>query len=128
MAYALALLSIALASVAQLSLKLGMSALPDWIQLAQFGNWATIEASALLWVMLGLACYGISMLVWIPVLARLPLSVAYPLLSLSYIIVYLVATRFDRWGELASDRRSAGIMLIVLGVLLVSRRGRGEER
>ena len=68
----------------------------------------------------GLACYLLSMLLWIRVLMRLPLSVAYPLLSISYVLVYLVATSWSFWGETASTARSAGIGLILLGVILVS--------
>jgi undecaprenyl phosphate-alpha-L-ara4N flippase subunit ArnF len=60
------------------------------------------------------------MILWIGVLSRLPLSAAYPLLSISYVLVYLVATSFPAWGELASGRRTAGILLIMLGVGLVS--------
>jgi undecaprenyl phosphate-alpha-L-ara4N flippase subunit ArnF len=116
-AYLMALTSAALVSIAQLCLKLGMSQLPE------FGaamDWYAVDVGPLLWVALGLVCYGCSMLLWIGVLARLPLSVAYPLLSISYVMVYLVATSMPAWDEIATAQRSAGIVFIVLGVALVS--------
>ena len=116
-AFLMALTSAGLVSIAQLCLKLGMSQLPE------FGaamDWRAVAIVPLLWLALGLACYACSMILWILVLARLPLSVAYPLLSISYVMVYLVATSMPAWDEVATARRSAGIVFIVLGVALVS--------
>ena len=72
------------------------------------------------WLMLGLACYGLSLLVWIKALGQLPLSVAYPLLSVSYVLVYLAATNLPGLDEVASWQRSGGVAFIVLGVALVT--------
>ena len=119
--YALAAISVLLVSAAQLALKLAVSRLPAVAELTDPAVWHALDLGALLWLFFGLFCYAASMVVWIPVLARLPLSAAYPLLSLSYVIVYLVATRFGIWGEIASDRRSLGLFFIILGVFLVSR-------
>jgi undecaprenyl phosphate-alpha-L-ara4N flippase subunit ArnF len=124
--YWLALLSIGLVSTAQLSLKLAMADLPPMLEMAVPANWLTFEPEV--WVavqhlVLGLLCYVVSVLVWVLVLTYLPLSVAYPLLSISYVIVYLVATHFASWGEEASMRRGLGILFIMVGVYLVSRTG-----
>jgi multidrug transporter EmrE-like cation transporter len=75
-----------------------------------------LAASAPFW--LALAAYGISVGVWVVGLSRLPLSQAYPVLSVGYIIAALLA-----WmvlGETISLERWSGIGLIVAGVLLVS--------
>jgi drug/metabolite transporter (DMT)-like permease len=75
-----------------------------------------LAGSAAFW--LALAAYGISVGVWIVGLSRLPLSQAYPVLSVGYIIAALLA-----WfvlGETISLERWAGIGLIIAGVLLVS--------
>lgn len=108
-----------LSTAAQLLLKAGMTALlrlsPDWTEPA------TVLASGCLTdiggiVMAGLACYVVSLFVWIGALARIDLSVAYPMLSSSYVLVYLVATRSEQLAEAASITRGAGILLVVLGI------------
>jgi undecaprenyl phosphate-alpha-L-ara4N flippase subunit ArnF len=118
--YILAMVSAVLVSAAQLCLKLGMSQVPEPGLWGGTPGWSAIGLEPLIWILSGLACYGSSMILWIGVLSRLPLSAAYPLLSISYVLVYLVATSFPAWGELASGRRTAGILLIMLGVGLVS--------
>ncbi len=118
--YALALCCVLLASAAQLSLKLGVAALPSVAAGELLAILQTIGAGAMTCLGFGLACYLLSMLLWIRVLMRLPLSVAYPLLSISYVLVYLVATSWPAWGETATTARSAGIGLILSGVTLVS--------
>lgn len=55
---------------------------------------------------------------WMQVLVRLKLSVAYPILSTSYIIIALGAYYF--FGEKLSLANFIGILLIMLGVSLVS--------
>lgn len=117
---ALAMLCVILASAAQLSLKLGVASMPSLDGNDLLALWQTEGLGAALWLIAGLACYGLSMLLWIRVLMHLPLSVAYPLLSISYVLVYLVATSWPVWGETATPARSAGIGLIMLGVILVS--------
>ena len=112
--------SVVLVSIAQLSLKLGMSLWPLASGPAGGLDGFAAPGVHLLWLLLGLACYGASMLLWILVLTRLPLSAAYPLLSISYVLVYLVATSMPAWGEVASVQRSGGIAFILLGVVLVS--------
>jgi|SRR5690349_9297548 len=67
---------------------------------------------------LALLAYGISVLVWIVGLSRLPVSQAYPMLSVGYIIAALLA--WQLLGETISLERWTGIGLIVAGVVLVS--------
>lgn len=76
------------------------------------------EAVGLL--MLGLLCYTISMLAWIPALSRFDVSVAYPVLSITYILVYLGAVNIPSLHESASLLKGLGIGVIVLGVSLVA--------
>jgi undecaprenyl phosphate-alpha-L-ara4N flippase subunit ArnF len=71
----------------------------------------------------GMVCYGTSMFCWLAALGRLPLNLAYPLLSLSYPLVYLGAVLLPFFNETVNAQRLAGIGLIMLGVaLLMSRR------
>lgn len=68
----------------------------------------------------GFALFGVATLLWFDVLSKAPLSLAYPLMSLSYIFG-LLAARFY-FGEAVSVTRWAGVLLICLGVALVAKR------
>jgi len=70
-------------------------------------------------VVVGLGCYVLGAVAWLTVLSRVPLSLAYPMLALSYAITPVLA-----WlvlGEDVNGLRWAGIGVISLGVLLVAR-------
>ena len=67
----------------------------------------------------GLACYVVSVVVWIIGLSRVPVSVAYPMLSIGYVINAFVAWQW--FGEALSAQKLSGIGLIVVGVFLVAR-------
>ena len=77
------------------------------------------KLAGLMWIIVGLSLYLASMLVWIRSLMSIDLSVAYSLLSLNYVLVYLVATQWSRIGETASLARTVGITVIVVGVMIV---------
>ena len=68
---------------------------------------------------LALTAYGLSVVVWIVGLSRVPVSQAYPLLSLGYVIAALLA--WATLGEVVSPARWAGIALVIAGVLVVAR-------
>ncbi len=106
-------------AVAQLLLKAGTNVLgvititrDDWA--SQFGRIA-IEPHFIG----GLVCYGISVIVWIVGLSRVPVSIAYPMLSLGYIINAIAAHYL--LGESVTLARWLGIGFIVVGVWLVAR-------
>lgn len=66
-----------------------------------------------------LCAYGLSVVVWLVGLSRVPVSQAYPLLSLGYVIN--VGLAWWLLGEIPNVQRVAGIAVIVLGVVLVAR-------
>jgi len=68
---------------------------------------------------LGAACYAVSIVVWILGLSRVPVSIAYPLLSVGYIINAIAAHYL--FGESVTLTRWLGIGFIVVGVWLVAR-------
>ena len=70
-----------------------------------------------LWFAIG--AYGLSLIVWIVGLSRVPVSQAYPLLSLGYVLN--VGLAWWLLGELPSVQRTAGIGVILVGVVLVAR-------
>ena len=68
---------------------------------------------------LGLSCYAISVAVWVIVLSRIDVSLAYPLVSLGYVINAVGARLL--LGEVLTPRRLAGIAVIILGVYVLGR-------
>lgn len=70
-----------------------------------------------LWV--GLCCYGVSLVLWLGALSRVPVSIAYPMLSIGYIVNAFGAALL--FGEALSGAKLAGIALIVLGVMILAR-------
>lgn len=70
-----------------------------------------------LWYAIG--AYGLSLVVWLVGLSRVPVSQAYPLLSMGYVIN--IGLAWWLLGEVPTAQRVAGIGVIVLGVVLVTR-------
>ena len=114
--------SVVLVSVAQIVFKIALlpSSAPGMqhgldtplIAALMSGNWLLLAA--------GTALYGISMLLWTTALTRLPVTLAYPLLSVSYVLVYALAITLPMLGESYSHGDIVGLALIVSGVVLVS--------
>jgi multidrug transporter EmrE-like cation transporter len=69
----------------------------------------------LLWA--GLTLFGISALFWLVVLSRVPLSVAYPLVGVSYILIVAFA-RFFLHEEVPS-LRWIGVSVVALGIAII---------
>jgi multidrug transporter EmrE-like cation transporter len=70
-------------------------------------------------IIAGLACYVVSLVVWILGLSRVPVSVAYPMLSLGYVLNAFAA--YALFGEALGMQKLVGIGFIVIGVFLVAR-------
>jgi multidrug transporter EmrE-like cation transporter len=67
----------------------------------------------------GLFCYAFSLVVWIMALSRVPVSIAYPMLSIGYVVSAIAA--YFMFGETLGALRWLGIGFIVVGVWLISR-------
>jgi multidrug transporter EmrE-like cation transporter len=116
---ALVLTGVLLNAVAQLLLKAGAGSLAD-VELRASN--AVLIAGRLLVsipILAGLACYALSVVVWILALARVEVSVAYPMLSIGYVVNALAA--WWLFGENLTGARLAGIGVILVGVWLVAR-------
>ncbi|KAB0495061.1 4-amino-4-deoxy-L-arabinose-phosphoundecaprenol flippase subunit ArnE [Pseudomonas vancouverensis] len=81
----------------------------------QPSGWADKLRSPWLW--LALACLGMGLLVWLLVLQRLEVGVAYPMLSLNFVLITLVA-RFV-FHETIDRRHWFGVALVIGGVALL---------
>jgi drug/metabolite transporter (DMT)-like permease len=74
------------------------------------------------WVILGFGCYGVSAVLWLDVLSKLDFSMAFPMVSLTYVFS-LVIGRFI-FHETISLQRIVGVVLILGGLFFVVRSGR----
>lgn len=117
--FALILAGVLLNAVAQLCLKAGVR---------QIGHFDFAPANVLpigwklatnLPIFGGLSCYVVSVVVWILALSRVEVSVAYPMLSIGYVVNALLA--WWLFGEMITAQRMAGIAVIIVGVVLVAR-------
>jgi drug/metabolite transporter (DMT)-like permease len=70
------------------------------------------------WFMAGLAAYGVSVLTWLLVLRKVPLSVAAPFVALVYVLVPLASRSV--FGDIVTPKMWVGMLLVVLGVTLVA--------
>ena len=67
----------------------------------------------------GLACYVVSVVVWIMALSRVEVSIAYPMLSIGYVVNAIAA--WYLFGEAVTAMRMTGIGFIIIGVFIVAR-------
>lgn len=111
--------SVVLSATAQLVLKLGMSSAPVQQALSRSTPWD------IAWVVVtnpqvltGLGLYGLGAAVWLLVLARVDVSLAYPFVGIGFIVTMLFG-----WALLSEPvgvGRVVGTLLVVTGVWLVS--------
>ena len=117
--FALILIGVLLNAGAQLLLKAGVAPLG-----ALTVGWANLLPTTLQvlgqWpILAGLTWYVVSVGVWIVGLSRVDVSLAYPMLSLGYVVNALAA--WWLFGEALGPARWAGMLLILAGVLVMSR-------
>jgi multidrug transporter EmrE-like cation transporter len=116
----LILTGVALNACAQLLLKAAVRPLAhvatvDFDMLRQ--SIGVLAGSAPFWA--GMGCYALSVCVWLAALSKAPVSVAYPMLSLGYVVVAGISAVW--MGESLTFSKALGIALICGGVILVSR-------
>lgn len=115
----LILATVTASACAQLALKLGMSS-PAVAAAAQGGVKAlflAVASSPLVWT--GLTIYGTSIAVWLWVLSKVDLSLAYPFVGVSFIVVMLFGVFLLQ--ETVGPLRIIGTFLITAGCILVAR-------
>ena len=114
----LILLSVGLSALGQVTMKRGVStgAVQDSISdpfhaIVSFASSGSVIA--------GLAMYGVSAVVWLFVLARLDVTMAYPFMALGFLVTMVLGAVF--LGEQIDANRLAGTLLVAVGVILVAR-------
>ena len=117
--WALILTGVLLNAAAQLLLKAGTNAVGQFEYSAQnivpIGMRLAFEPH----IAGGLACYVVSVVAWILGLSRVEVSIAYPMLSVGYVLNALAA--WYLFGESLTAQKLTGIAFIVAGVFLVAR-------
>ena len=115
----LILSAVVINTIAQLCLKAGM------VKVGEINMVAWKEVPGLLWrvftnpfIELGVLCYGVSLLLWLWTLSKVSVSVAYPMLSIGYMLS--VFAGYLWFGEPLSFMKLAGVVVIMGGVYLVA--------
>jgi multidrug transporter EmrE-like cation transporter len=118
--FAFIISGVLLNAVAQVLLKAGTNALGGAIHLTMSNAFETfIRVATQLPILGGLACYALSLVVWIMGLSRTDVSIAYPMLSLGYVVAAVGAWVF--LGESIPPQRMLGIAVILAGVVVLAR-------
>lgn len=115
--FLLILASVSLSALAQLALKMGTTAAAG----ARTGGVGS-EVGGLIqspMVLVGLGLYGVGALLWLFVLGRAPLSLAYPFVGMGFILTMLAGALY--LNESLSAARIGGTLLIAFGCVLVAR-------
>jgi multidrug transporter EmrE-like cation transporter len=118
-AFSLVLTGVLLNAAAQLLLKAGTNAIGHFEfhvdNILPVGLKLAFEPH----ILGGMTCYAVSLVVWIMALSRTPVSIAYPMLSIGYVINAFVA--YFWFGEALASQKLLGIGFIVIGVWLVAK-------
>lgn len=69
------------------------------------------------WIILGVCCFTSSMVLWLKVISNMELSKAYPSVSLSYVIVFVLSIILFKEG--VTLPKIGGLISILLGVFLM---------
>lgn len=119
LSFTLILTGVLLNAAAQLLLKAGTNAIGHFeFQLANALP-IGLKLATNLPILGGLSCYVVSVVVWIMALSRVEVSMAYPMLSIGYVVNALAA--WWLFGEAVGPQRMLGIAVIIVGVWLVAR-------
>ena len=116
---ALILAGVLLNAIAQLLLKAGTNAIGHFAFQAENIVPIGLKLALQPYILGGMTCYVVSLIIWIMALSRVPVSIAYPMLSIGYAINAFIA--YHWFGETLSAQKLLSIGLIIVGVVLVTR-------
>ena len=119
LSFMLVLAGVLLNAAAQLLLKAGTNAIGTFAFSADNLVPVGIRVASNPFIVSGLGCYVVSVVVWIMALSRVEVSLAYPMLSIGYVVNAVAA--WYLFGEALSAQRMIGIGTIIVGVFLVAR-------
>ena len=119
LSFALVLSGVLLNAAAQLLLKAGTNSVGAFVFTADNLFPVGLKLASNPYILGGLGCYAISVVLWIMALSRVEVSLAYPMLSIGYVINAFAA--WQLFGEALTAQRLVGIGTIIVGVFLVAR-------
>ena len=117
--FALLMLGVLLNASAQLLLKAGTNAVGHFEVTAANILPVGMKLAFQPHILGGVSCYVVSLVVWILGLSRVPVSLAYPMLSVGYVLNAVAA--WYLFGESLTAQKLIGIGFIIAGVFLVAR-------
>ena len=117
--FSLVMLGVLLNAAAQLLLKAGTNRVGEFAFALENVGPIGAKVATSPYILGGLACYVVSVVVWILALSRVPVSVAYPMLSIGYVVNAVAAWML--FGESLTAQKLVGIGFIIVGVWLVAR-------
>jgi drug/metabolite transporter (DMT)-like permease len=118
--FLLILASVVMSALAQIVLKAGMSSSSVTSALAGGDRWhAVLTVGTNVKVLGGLFIYFASALVWLLVLSRVQVSLAYPFVALGFILTMVLGWWVH--DDTMSLQRIAGTVLIAAGAVMVGR-------
>lgn len=115
----LILISVSMGAVGQILLKAGADKLGVFDLSFKTFFQSILAVIKVPYILIGTIFFGLSFLLWIKVLTKSELSHAYPMVSLSYVIVGIASAVFFK--EPLTANKILGIGAIVLGVLILNR-------
>ena len=113
----LILLSVLLNCAAQLLIRKGMLIEGEVGMQNMLSHVGSMITNVWLWG--AMICYALSIFVWMSVLSKVEVSYAYPFLSVGYVVSAVAG--YALFNENLSPIRIAGIIVICIGVILISR-------
>lgn len=113
----LILLSVLLNCVAQLLIRKGMLIEGEVGMQNMLSHIGSMITNVWLWG--AMLCYALSIFLWMSVLSKVEVSYAYPFLSVGYVVSAIAG--YALFNENLSPVRIAGIIVICIGVILISR-------
>lgn len=117
--FSLVMCGVLLNAAAQLLLKAGMTRIGEFDFHISNVIPIGLQVAGNIPILLGLAAYVVSVLIWMMVLSRVDVSLAYPMVSLGYIVNAFAA--YFLFNEPLSALRIGGIFIILMGVFIVAR-------
>lgn len=117
--FIITLTSVSLNALAQIALRktmLTLGAMPS-----DFSGYFQLGLNLLtnIWFILGMGCYVLSIGLWMAVLSKVEVSLAYPFLSIGYILTAVIGYFFMQ--ENVNMIRIIGLTFICVGIIIISR-------
>jgi len=102
----------------QLILKWRIARLTNWPENTTAKLFYLLKALPDPFILSGLLAAFVASLFWMLAMAKFPLSYAYPFMSLSFVLVFLLSAVF--FHETITWTKVAGLMLVILGLIVSS--------